>query len=125
MTKTQPIEVLSGLRFLLKWTNLYNKNGLHFYSVKLPDTLVYCLVPIPSFYLSLLFVWPVIEGKFNLKLLSSSLAFAIGNLQLAFAYISLASKTASIASTLDQLQEIVQKRKSFSMEISKVLNCCD
>lgn len=58
-----------------------------------------------------LLVWVIIEEKFNLKLVSTSLALAIASIQIAIAYISLGMKTNSVITTIDHLQEIVEKSK--------------
>lgn len=115
-TKGQ-IKVFSGIRLLLKLTNLYNKNGVRIKynkmgdSVKIPDYLLFCLILLPTLYYVSLLIWVVIEEKFNLKLISYSLATVICTLQVILAYISLAIKTDLVILTIDHLQEAVQKSK--------------
>lgn len=76
MLKNTKIEVLSGLGFILKFTNLHNKNGVYIKynknsdSVKIPDRLIFCLVSLPTLLYTSLFIWIVIEEKFDLKLIS-------------------------------------------------------
>lgn len=113
--KKKQIEVLSALRPMLKLTNLYNKNGVHLkYNknpFKIPDSYVICLISLPAVYLASLYLWFVLDEKFNLKTISTSLGFAIGLLQMTLAYISLALKTDLIISTIDHLQEFTGKCK--------------
>lgn len=117
MSKEKKIEILTGLRLILKITNLYNKNGLYIKynkngdSVKIPNFVVFCLIFLQSFYMLTLLIWGVIEKKFDLELISISLAVAIGLIYTAISYISLALKTDSIISTVDHLQEVVEKSK--------------
>lgn len=113
------IEVLSELKWILKLTNLYSKNGVCIeYNrngdlIKVPDFIVFCLILLPIFYLALLSIWTIIDEKFELKLISTTLACVIATTQVATAYISLAMKTNSIVSTIDNLQEVVEKSKWF------------
>lgn len=69
----------------------------------MPSFLLNILVALPLLYLFLLLVWVVIEEKFNLKLISTSLAKAIGTIQMIMAYFS----------TVDRLLEIVEKSTFF------------
>lgn len=105
------IEVLSSLRVLLKLMNLYNKNGVHIGSVKIPDLLVFCLVAFPTFHLWSLYVWIVIEENFDLNIVSFSLDGVIGQSQITLSFILLAINTDLIASTIDDLQEFVAKSR--------------
>lgn len=105
------IKVLSDLRLVLKLTNLYNKNGVFIGSIKIPDFLVFCLICLPTAYLVALLVWAVVEENFNLTLISTSLAAAIAHIQIAVAFISLCMKNKLIMSTVDHLQDVVEKSK--------------
>lgn len=115
MSNEKKIEVLSSLLVILKLTNLYNKNGVSFKfnrisdSVKIPNFCLFCLISLPTLYLSSLFVWIIFEEKFDLKLISTSVAVLIGTSQITIAYISLAMKTDLVVSTVDHLQEVVGK----------------
>lgn len=115
MSKNKEIEVLSGLRLIFKLGNLYNKNGVSIKynkkSIKIPDFLVFCVILLPVPYYVTLMNWIVIREKFNLKLVSTNVANTIGILQVTIAYISLVMKTDSIMSTVDHLQEVVEKSK--------------
>lgn len=111
MWKKTQIKVLSDLRLILKLTNLYNKNGVHIGSYKIPDFFVFCLICLPSLYVAALLIWSVIEENFNLTLISMSLAAAIGHIQIAVAYMSLCMKSELIAITVDHLQDVVEKSK--------------
>lgn len=111
------IEVLSGLRFILKYTNLYNKNGAHFKynksgdSIKVPDFLLFCLILLPTSYMVSLFVWFVIDEDFKLTVILNSLALVIANIQMAISFVSMAMKTDLIIATVNRLQEVVEKSK--------------
>lgn len=117
LKKNKQIEVLSGLRLLLKLTNLYNKKGVYFKynkkgdSVKIPDFYVFCLISFPTFQFALFFIWFVIEEKFNLKMTALSLACAISTIQTTISYISLAMKTDLIGSCIDHLEESAKESK--------------
>lgn len=84
MAEKKKFDVLSGLRLLFKFTNLYNKGGVLFKynkygdSVKIPNFLVFCLIVSPSFYSASLYFWVFVESKFNLELTSVSVAWGIG-----------------------------------------------
>lgn len=108
MWKNNKIEVLSGIRWMFRLTNLYNKIGD---SVGMPDIFIFFMICLPTFYYVLLCVWVVIEEKFNLKMISTNLANAICVSQVTIAYISMATKTGLITSTIDHLQEFVEKSK--------------
>lgn len=109
------VEVLSSLRLLLKLTTLNNKNGVHFKynkrgdSVKIPDFILLSLLSL--LYYNSLLIWVKFEEKFDLKLISNSLAGAIGYVALVISYVSLAMKRNSVISIVDHLQEIVEKSK--------------
>lgn len=105
------IEVLSGLRLLLKLTNLYNKNGVYIGSVHIRDFYVFSMISLPPIFYTLLIIWDVIEEEFDLQSTSNSLATVIAVLQVTIAYISLAMKTDSMKSTVDDLQELVDQSK--------------
>lgn len=101
------IEVLSGLRWILKVTNLYNKNGVRFKynkngdSIELPDAFVFCVIAFPTFYLGLLTMWLVIEKNFDLKLISTCLTGTIALSVVTSSYVSLTTKTDLVISTID------------------------
>lgn len=111
------VEVLSSLRLLLKLTTLNNKNGVHFKynkrgdSVKIPDFILLSLLSLSTLYYNSLLIWVIFEEKFDLKLISNSLAGAIGYVALVISYVSLAMKRNSVISIVDHLQEIVEKSK--------------
>lgn len=107
------VEVLSGLRLILKLTNLYNKHGVYIGSVKIPNILVFFLVMLPVIWHAFLLLWAVVDEKFDLKLISNSLAVTIGNIQTTLAYVSLAMETDLVISTVDHLQEVVEKSELF------------
>lgn len=117
MWKMNKIEVLSGIRPILKLSNLYNKNGVTFKynkkggSVKIPNFLIFSLITLPTIYLFSLAIWIVIEEKFNLKLISHSLTGAIGLFQVTTAFISLGVKSDLVTKAVDHLQEVVEKSK--------------
>lgn len=75
---------LSGLRLTLKRLNLYNRDGVNFKynkngdSVRIPDFFAFSLISLPTVHMTLLLIWFVIEEEFNLKLMSTTLAIAIG-----------------------------------------------
>lgn len=117
MVNEKEIEVLSGLRILLKLSNLYNKNGVYFKynkngdSVKIPDFFLFCLILLPTLYTASLFLWFVIDEKFNLTITSNSLVLAIANIQMAISFISMAMKSDLVRTTVDHLQEAVERSK--------------
>lgn len=71
---------------------IYNKNDVYIkyskkgVSVRIPNFIVFCVVSFPTFYYALLLIWAAIDKKFDLKLISTSLAGAIGILQVTIAY---------------------------------------
>lgn len=95
MFRSEKLQVLSGLRLLLKFTNLYNKNGVCIRSARIPNFFVFCMVLMPAFLFVLLLMWISVEEKFGFQYI--------------IAYISLAMRTDLIVSTVDQLQEHVEK----------------
>lgn len=115
LKKDKDIEVLSGLRSIFKFTNLYNKNGVYIKfnkygdSFKIPDFIWFSLILLPPLYFVLLLIWASIDENFDLRLISTSLAAIFAIIQAIIAYISLAMKTDSIISTFDHLQEVVEK----------------
>lgn len=115
MLESRKIEVLGGLRLLLKWTNLYNKNGVCIKyskngdSVKIPDSIAFCSISLPTIYYASLLIWAVIDTRFDFNSISTGLATAIAVLQSTLAYISLAMKTDSIVSIVEHLQRVVVK----------------
>lgn len=117
MAERKKFDVLSGLRLIFKFTNLYNKNGFHIKynkygdSVKIPDFCVFCLIVLPSFYSALLYMWAFVESNFDLELTSVSVAWAIGATQMALTFIWLAMKNDLIVSTVDHLQKVVETSK--------------
>lgn len=111
MSTNDKIEVLSSSRLLLRLMSLYNKIGVCIGSVKIPDFFVYCVLSLPTFTLALLNVWIALEENFELKMISTSLSGVIGSLRWLITYILLAMKADSIVSTIDSLQEVVEKSK--------------
>lgn len=117
MLKNNNIEVFSGLRWILKVTNLYNKNGVFFKynkrgdSAKIPDFLIFCLVSLPTSYLVLLLIWFDFDERFNMQVIAFRLAATISYTQKIASYISFAAKTDLIKSTIDHLQDCVNKSK--------------
>lgn len=105
------VEVLSDLRYILKLTNLYNKYGVYIGSVRIPDSVIFFMISLPSSYMCLLFFWAAVEEHFDMEKISGSLACTIGMLQPTIAYISLAVKTDLVISTIDHLQQVVEKSK--------------
>lgn len=115
MWKETQIKVLGDLRLVLKLTNLYNKNGVFISSIKIPDFFVFCLICLPTTYLATLLIWAVVEENFNLTLISTSLAAAIAHIQIGVAFISLCIKNKLTISTVDHLQDVVEKSKQFEL----------
>lgn len=117
MLKNKKFEVFGGLRLLLKWTNLYNKNDVYMKynkmggSIKIPDLIVFCLISFPTFYYASLMIWAAADKKFDLNVISTSLAAAIGIYQTSINYILFAIKTDALITVVDYLQEIVEKSK--------------
>lgn len=111
----EKIEVLSGLRLILKLTNLYNKYGVHIKynknadSAEIPEFIVFSLISVPTFVLTSLLIWAAIEQKFDIKLLSVGLAAIIGYSQTTSVFLSLAIKNDSVISTIDHLQETFER----------------
>lgn len=105
------VEVLSGIRLILKLTNLYNKNGVYIGSIKIPDFIISAMISLLSSYMTLLYFWAAVEEHFDMEIISGSLACTLGMLQTTIAYISLATKTYLVISTIDHLQEVVEKSK--------------
>lgn len=117
MSKSK-VEVLGSLRLIFKLTNLYNKNGVHLKynrngdSVKIPDFIAFFFIVLPELFYGLLLIWAIIEEKFDLILVgSTSFSAVIALVQVTTAYISLATKTDSIVSIVDQLQEVVEQSR--------------
>lgn len=110
-------EVLGGLRLVLKLTNLYNKSGVHLKynkkgdSIKIPDFVIFGLILSPTFYMLSSLLWIVIEEKFDLKLISTSLAGTLCFSQIVISYVLLSTKTDLFISTIDHLQAAVEKSK--------------
>lgn len=119
MLEANKIDVLSGLRFILKCTNIYNKNGVHIKynkngdSIKIPDFLVFCVILFPTIYYNSLLFWAAIDAEFDFKAISTSLAGFVAGLHVASAYFSLTMTTDTLVSTFDRLQEYVEKSKFF------------
>lgn len=109
--------ILGCTRLLLRSINLYNKNGVYIKfnrklfsdSVKIPDSFVFCIISFPTFWYAFLLFWAIIEERFNLQLVSTSLTGAIAALQTSIIYLALAMRTDLIISTVDNLQEAVEK----------------
>lgn len=119
MLRKKQIQVLCDLRLILKFTNLYNKNGFYlkyskrFDPIKIPNCSWLCLFLLSNVWTISLFIWFAIEKKFDLKVISISLATAIGVTQTIISHIFLARKTDLIISTIDHLQEFMEKSKQY------------
>lgn len=117
MLKSNKVEVLSALRLTLKFTNLFNRNGVHIKynksggSIKISDIFIFFLILLPPSYFVSLLMWAAFDQNFELKLISGGLCAAICSLQAAVPYISLAMKTDSMITTIDHLQKVVAKSK--------------
>lgn len=70
----------------------------------------------------LLLIWFIIEKEFEIRTISVSLGVAIGFILTMISYISLTMKTNLIISTIDHLQEFVEKSSSAATLIYFVIS---
>lgn len=109
MVNNNHIKVLKGCRLILKFTNLYNKNGVCIGSIKIPNFLCFCLIMLPVILLFVVQTWYCFDENFNLNSTSNTLAMVIAGVQMALVYISLSIKSDFISKTVNYLQNIVKK----------------
>lgn len=109
----QPIEVLSKCRFILKWTHLYNPNGVRIGSTKIPDLLVFSLLALQFTETGALYLWHCFDDNFNKESVSGTLPYVIGTTQMTLVYLSLAMRNRIIVQAIDNLQEAVTKSDSW------------
>lgn len=106
---TQPIEVLSKCRFILKWTHLYNPNGVRIGSTKTPDLLIACLLVLQFVETAVMYLLYCIDEGFSIESVSGTLPYVIGTSQISLVYMSLAMKNRLIVQAIDGLQAAVTK----------------
>lgn len=109
MDAEQPIKVLSKCRFIFKWTNLYNPNGVHIGSTKIPDTLLTLLMSLQTTETGLLYLLYCYDNEFDSDSISGTFPYVIGTTQMTLVYISLALRNRVIVETIHDLQAAVTR----------------
>lgn len=109
MQNINRIEVLGGCRLPLKLTNLYNKNGVHIGSLKIPNFFIFIFISLPAIYTAPLQIWYCFDEGFNLRTTSNTLLSIIALIQTGLVYFWLTVKSELMIETIDHLQNIVNK----------------
>lgn len=108
MSQTNEIKTLSSGRYLLTWMYLYDKSNFFVDSKKIPDFLIYFGLWFPTIYIGLMTSWNIYEN-FDFGKIALAAAVVILIVCTLFGLTTLATNTDGIATTIDHLQDFVQK----------------
>lgn len=117
------VEFLKDCRYYLEKVHLCNREPYRIGIVPIPHIVMNfaCVSPIVITFSCLLRY--CIQSGFNLNAMSNAFAICMGSAQIILIYITLAIERSTILETIDQMQEIVDKRKSIKfISISKINN---
>lgn len=118
MQSAKKMEILVTCQSLLKFLNLCNRNDVYIRDVKIPNAIFYCVYIVPMVYEIIMIFWFVVETDMEMQRKSNVMCVAIAILQVLLTYISMIKSNNFTISTIDHMQEIVNKSE-FSF---KVLN---
>lgn len=97
-----------------------NKFGLHaqsktttFGTIHIPNWLVHIIYSIPMGISVVLSSWYIIENQFDLSASSVATVIIFGGGQIQVIYLIMATKSANLFELINQLQNLVNKRKFF------------
>lgn len=106
------VEVLKGLKMMLKALFLFDTNGFKFGDIRIPNPLVVLSISSTLILHFGLTIWFCVEYEFDLKIISGAVSIASGSLQVQLIYIYLASYGRLVPDTVYDLQELVKQSKS-------------
>ena len=105
----KPIRVLSTSRYILKLSNLYNKDGIFIGTYKIPNFVCPVVMVIIKVTYASLELWLCIDESFDLSLVSPALVYCCSTIQSLLIYTSLFLQRDLVMSTIDNLQNTVTR----------------
>lgn len=107
----QPIKVFSASRYILKLTNLYNKNGIYIRSHQIPNFTFAALILCFSTVFVIFQLSFCIDVKFDLNIMSSPLVYCLATIQSILIFASFLVKRDLMISAIDDLEATVTRSK--------------
>lgn len=116
----QKVKVLTECRQTLKLMNLCVKSNLRVFGFEIPHFVLFTILSIPLSFSVVLHIWKAIEitsksdgSEFesNLKELANILLMIVGTVQMQMIYFGLQLRNQNIISSLDRIQEVVDRSK--------------
>lgn len=111
MNTNSEVEVLSGLRMMLKALRLFKSDGIHIGQYLITNPIIIFGISTTLILHFGLTIWFCVEFEFDLKIISGAVSIASGSLQNQLIYICLAWYGRLVPETLDDLQELVDTSK--------------
>lgn len=118
------VEVLKGLKLMLKALSLYDINGLCIGRIRIPNPIIILFISSTLILHFGLTIWFCIEFELNLKIISGAVSIASGTLQVQLIYIYLASYGDLVPNTVDELQKLVQRSKCLKPSVDEIIFDC-
>lgn len=106
------VEMLKDCRYYLQKWHLCRDKGLTFGKFSIPCAVVNVAYVFPMSLTVVLMLRFVVISEFNLDTISTTIATVLGVSQMCFIYITLAINGQLILKTMDQMQHLVDYRKS-------------
>lgn len=114
------IEVLKGLKMMLKFVRLFRNDGLSIGSYWFPNSIIILLISSTLILHLGLTIWFCVEFDLDLKIISGAVSIACGTSQVQLIYFHLASYRRLVVCTVDDLENMVQRSKKID-DMKKII----